>query len=136
MLAVRRLAIARPWACAPSIDTRRYLQSSTAQAAPSADGESQAAEDAPKKRYKRKTLAEVAAYLPENGMGARFTRLMWLRNGYDESYWTITRVDKREDGKMRFYGRLTFRGEEKPYDTRVKPANKRDWRFIRDEPIQ
>ena len=111
---------------------RRYA---SIQATPgAATAEASGAEAATKpKRYKRKNLAEVAAYLPENGLGAKFTRLMWIRNGYENSYWTITRIKENPAGLLRYYGRLTWRGVETGRVRRVNTQCKRGWRFIREE---
>lgn len=133
MQAIRHLTRPQPWVCASWAHLRRPIANAAPQAISQAgDAEAPAAEQA-KKRTKPKTLAEVAEQTSENGLGSRFTRLLWDRNGYDGSYWTINRVRKRDDGKICFYGRLTFRGREEPFDRRVKPANKRGWRFFGDE---
>lgn len=85
------------------------------------------------KKYRRKTLAEVAAYLPEDGVGARFTRLMWLRNGYENSWWTITKVTRDGRGAPCFHGRLTWRGAEPGSEKVVNTQQKPGWRFILDD---
>jgi len=85
------------------------------------------------KKYRRKTLAEVAAYLPDDGVGARFTRLMWLRNRYDASFWTVTKVTRDRRGKQHFHGKLTWLGEEKGAEKLVNTQDKAGWRFIRDD---
>ena len=117
-----------------TLNTLRRYATAQAQAGKTA-AESAGATDAATKprRYKRKNLAEVAAYLPENGLGAKFTRLLWIRNGYEGSYWTITKIRETEAGKTRFYGRLTWRGVDTGRERRVNTQNKRGWRFIREE---
>lgn len=91
-----------------------------------------AEEGAKRPRYKRKTLPEVASYLPERGVGARFVRLMWIRNGYENSWWTVTRVvDRKSGGRVRYYGRLTWKGVENA-ERPVNAMQKRGWRFLVD----
>lgn len=110
---------------------REPLRRLTASAA-AAESAAAEAEPAKKPRYKRKNLAEVAAYLPENGLGGKFTRLLWIRNGYEQSHWTITRIKLNPRGEPRFYGRLTWKGVDATYNRRVNSQCNRGWRFIRD----
>lgn len=60
----------------------------------------------------------------------KFTRLMWLRNGYEESYWTITKVVEKNKGRLRYYGRLTWKGSEDARERPVRTGQKRGWRYI------
>lgn len=39
-----------------------------------------------------RNLFELAALLPKGGLGVRFVRKSWLRNGYDDSHWTVERI--------------------------------------------
>lgn len=88
------------------------------------------AEEQVKKRYRRKNIAEVASYLPDRGVGVKFTRLLWLRNGYENSYWTITRVEEKNKGRLRYYGKRTWKGVEDPRERPVRTGQKRGWRYI------
>lgn len=89
------------------------------------------AEEAPKKiRSKQKNLVEVGSCLPERGLGWKFTRNLWIRNGYEESYWTISKIVEKSKGRIRYYGRLTWKGKEDQRETNVKTWQKRGWRFI------
>lgn len=47
---------------------------------------------APVKSARGKNLFELAALLPNGGVGTRFVRKSWLRNGYEDSHWTIARI--------------------------------------------
>lgn len=47
---------------------------------------------APAKSSRGKNLFELAALLPNGGIGTRFVRKSWLRNGYGDSHWTIKRI--------------------------------------------
>lgn len=91
---------------------------------------SEVAEEQVKKRSKRKNIAEVGSYLPDRGVGMKFTRLLWLRNGYENSYWTITRVEEKNKGRLRYYGRLTWKGVEESIERPVRTGQKRGWRYI------
>lgn len=82
------------------------------------------------KRDRPKNIAEVGSYLPDGGVGMKFTRILWLRNGYDESYWTITKILKKNKGRLRYYGRLTWKGVEDPRERPVRTGQKRGWRYI------
>ena len=91
----------------------------------------EAAEEAAKKpRNKQKNLVEVGTYLPDRGLGWKFTRNLWIRNGIEDSYWTITKILEKNKGRIRYYGRLTWKGKEIPRETKVKTWHKRGWRFI------
>lgn len=72
----------------------------------------------------------MGSYLPDRGVGMKFTRLLWLRNGYESSYWTITRVEEKNKGKLRYYGRKTWKGVEDPRERPVQTGQKRGWRYI------
>lgn len=89
-----------------------------------------AKEVAKRKRCKRKNIQEIGSYLPERGVGIKFTRLLWLRNGYENSYWTISKVMEKNKGRLRYYGRLTWKGVEDPRERPVKTGQKRGWRYI------
>ena len=91
-----------------------------------------AEESAKSKKCRRKNLVEVASYLPDKGLGHKFTRLLWLRNGYENSYWTISRVVEKGKGRLRYYGKLTWRGAEEPRERKVSTWQKRGWRYILD----
>lgn len=84
-------------------------------------------------RNRRKNLAEVASYLPERGLGAKFTRLMWIRNGYENSFWTVTCIKEKNKGRLGYYGKLTWKGVQEGRERPVQTAQKRGWRFILDE---
>lgn len=91
----------------------------------------EAAEVSPKpNRCKQKTIAEVGSYLPDRGVGMKFTRLLWLRNGYEQSYWTVTKVVEKNKGKLRYYGRITWKGVEDPQERPVRTGQKKGWRYI------
>lgn len=97
---------------------------------------SEAAEPGAKKRYRPKNLLEVASYLPERGLGAKFTRLMWIRNGYKYSYWTISKVLEKSKGRLRYYGRLTWKGVEDPRERPVRTWQKRGWRYVLEKDME
>lgn len=91
----------------------------------------EAAEEVQKKpRYRPKNIVEVGSFLPEKGVGMKFTRNLWIRNGYEHSYWTITKVLEKNKGKLRYYGRLTWKGVESPAERKVRTQMKRGWRYI------
>lgn len=60
----------------------------------------------------------------------KFTRLLWLRNGYENSYWTVTRVEEKNKGRLRYYGKKTWNGVEDPIERPVRTGQKRGWRYI------
>lgn len=89
-----------------------------------------------KKRLRPKTIQEVGSYLPERGLGAKFTRLLWIRNGYENSYWTITKIEEKNKGRIRYYGKRTWKGVEDPRERPVLTGQKRGWRFILDDDLK
>ncbi|GAB0491797.1 hypothetical protein MMPV_003052 [Pyropia vietnamensis] len=87
----------------------------------------------PRKHCRPKNLFEVAAYLPNDGLAGTFLRNAWNRAGYTDCYWTITRVEphRKAGNYPKYYGILTWKGVPGK-ETRVKPAFKRGWRFVRE----
>ena len=81
-----------------------------------------------------KNLFELADLLPERGLGVRFVRDLWIRNKYENSYWTITKIRESvvEDGWPRYYGKKTWKGVE-GNEMRVKSGFKRGWEFLQKE---
>ncbi|KAG8464316.1 hypothetical protein KFE25_003379 [Diacronema lutheri] len=78
-----------------------------------------------------RNLFELAALLPKGGLGVRFVRKSWLRNGYDDSHWTVERIRFEPDGRHGdAWGTFTFKGEVKKAMGRVRGAQKRDWRYV------
>mmetsp|Transcript_4136 Transcript_4136/g.7956 ORF Transcript_4136/g.7956 Transcript_4136/m.7956 type:complete len:155 (+) Transcript_4136:132-596(+) len=69
------------------------------------------------------------------GVGSlRVARGMWIRNGYQDSFWVTTRVipGLRPGGrrvKDKVYGVLTWKGKQDPVERRIKTVCKRDWRL-------
>lgn len=82
------------------------------------------------RRKGKKNIAEVGSYLPNGGVGMKFTRVMWIRNGYKDSYWTITKILEKNKGRLRYYGRLTWKGKEDPRERPVRTGQKRGWRYV------
>jgi hypothetical protein len=39
-----------------------------------------------------KNLFELAALMPTRGVGTRFVRKSWTRNGYEDTHWTVKRI--------------------------------------------
>lgn len=83
-----------------------------------------------RKPCRRKTIQEIGSYLPGKGVGIKVTRLLWLRNGYENSYWTISKVMEKNKGRLRYYGRLTWKGVEDPREKPVRTGQKKGWRYL------
>ncbi|KDQ07737.1 hypothetical protein BOTBODRAFT_166639 [Botryobasidium botryosum FD-172 SS1] len=57
------------------------------------------------------TLYQVLAKLPENGVGARVTQRRWAAKGIEGSFWEVTRVRLKDEGKHgKVWGKLVWRG--------------------------
>lgn len=99
-----------------------------------ADGAAEPPARRPRRHCRPKNLFEVAAYLPNDGLAGTFIRNAWTRAGYTGCYWTVTRVERpTAAGKLpKYYGILTWKGVA-GQETRVRPAFKRGWRFVREE---
>lgn len=99
-----------------------------------ADGAAEPPAHRLRRRSRPKNLFEVAAYLPNDGLAGIFLRNAWTRKGYTGCYWTVTRVEPPSAaGKFpKYYGILTWKGVA-GRETRVRPAFKRGWRFVREK---
>lgn len=72
---------------------------------------------------------QVVRTLPAYGIGSRLFRRTWERNNYEETYWTVTRLQTSPNGKrVKAYGRLTWRGVEEPREREIRCAFKREWK--------
>lgn len=78
----------------------------------------------------RRNLVEVVTKLPDLGVGAKVTRNSWEQFG--NSYWEITRVRPREDGKRgSVWGHKVWKGERVTTEpVRVNGSAKRIWRWV------
>lgn len=81
----------------------------------------------PVKQENLKNISEVARELPNGGVGQKFTRLLWIRNGYENSYWTVSKVVEKNKGRLRYYGRKTWKGVEEDRERPVITGQKRGW---------
>ncbi|KAJ1632724.1 hypothetical protein T492DRAFT_986260 [Pavlovales sp. CCMP2436] len=69
--------------------------------------------------------------MPNRGIGTRFVRKSWDRNGYEDSHWTVTRIRFKPDGcHGKAWGKLTWRGAEPTWEKEVRSPLKREWRCL------
>lgn len=58
------------------------------------------------------TLYETISRLPRDGLGSRVRQRRWDTKGFDDTYWEITRVRLKNEGKNgRVWGKLFWKGE-------------------------
>lgn len=58
------------------------------------------------------TLYETLARLPGNGVGAQVAQRRWTAKGIEGSYWEVTKVKLKNEGRSgKAWGKLVWRGE-------------------------
>eukprot|EP00302_Diacronema_sp_CCMP2436_P016399 CAMPEP_0179877364 /NCGR_PEP_ID=MMETSP0982-20121206/24755_1 /TAXON_ID=483367 /ORGANISM="non described non described, Strain CCMP 2436" /LENGTH=217 /DNA_ID=CAMNT_0021769967 /DNA_START=137 /DNA_END=789 /DNA_ORIENTATION=+ len=107
---------------------RAQIREAAAEAAAAARAPAAAA-GAPE--WKLKNLFDLASLMPNRGIGTRFVRKSWDRNGYEDSHWTVTRIRFKPDGcHGKAWGKLTWRGAEPTWEKEVRSPLKREWRCL------
>ncbi|KAJ1308607.1 hypothetical protein OPQ81_004305 [Rhizoctonia solani] len=84
-----------------------------------------------------KSLFAVLSRLPNDGLGQRVTQARWGAKGIQDSYYTVTRVRLRANGKtgdargtLTWKGKLLSNGKEET----IRGGHKYAWKHITDSP--
>ncbi|KAG8985525.1 hypothetical protein FRB94_004887 [Tulasnella sp. JGI-2019a] len=88
---------------------------------------------------RRGSLYRVLSILPKDGVGAKVTQARWEHKGIPNSYWEITRVRLRNEGKNgKAWGRLVWKGRQiHEQDTMIPRGLKYTWKeFAAQDPTK
>ncbi|KAG8931345.1 hypothetical protein FRC03_002397 [Tulasnella sp. 419] len=78
------------------------------------------------------TLYDVLSVLPKDGIGARVTQSRWEAKGIKDSYYEVTQVRLKDEGRHgKVWGRLIWKGQPiKERDERIRKGLKYSWKLV------
>lgn len=75
-----------------------------------------------------RNLYETLSRLPKDGVGSRVFQTRWQSKGIEGSYYEVTRVRLKDEGKHgKAWGRLVWKGRSVTNEERIRGALKNKW---------